>query len=435
MNMSEWLCAYLNQLDRHPKLKETFHACFLSTIKTTTKTLSDQTTFIFTGDIPAMWLRDSSVQVSHYVRFAKDDIEIKNFIRELIRRQFLYILDDPYANAFLENKDMISEHHDDITTMRPGVWERKYEIDSLCYPLWLLEQYLDVTDDRSMLDDLFTDACQTIVDLWITEQHHEHSPYTFDRLSPYAPWDTLSNQGKGSLVGYTGMSWSGFRPSDDACTYHYNIPANLFIVRTLRFLIHVYGTHQFDHDLLQKMMTLKQEIEEGIARYGWIDHPSYGKIYAYEVDGLGNYLLMDDPNVPSLLSLPYLDIIDKQDVIYQNTRKFILSPENPYYVIGKYAKGISSQHTPKGYIWPMALAIQGLTADTLEEAFSMIEMLLAIDDHTHQMHESVDVDDPSKYTRPWFAWANTLFAVLVMSLDDHELGKLIDYLNQGKPHP
>lgn len=395
------------------KQKKMFSNCFLSTLNTTTTMTDDNTTFIFTGDIPAMWLRDSSAQVRHYIPFAKADPYLQRAIEGLIRRQVNYIHIDPYANAFNEEPDN-SGFSDDVTLQNPWVWERKYEIDSLCYPISLAWQYWKETEISSIFDENFRKAVDLILDLWSTEQNHPtQSKYSFMRSN--APEsDTLTNGGKGSPVKETGLTWSGFRPSDDACRYGYLIPSNMFAVVVLRYIGNICESIWKDESLYQKAKHLEETIDAAIHKYGIIKHPEYGSIYAYEVDGFGNYILMDDANVPSLLSIPYLGYTTCDDPIYQNTRRFILSKDNPFFYTGTYAKGIGSPHTPDGNIWPIGLAMQGLTASSADEMDQMIGLLVSTDGNTGAIHESFHPDNPDTFTRSWFAWADSLFAELII---------------------
>lgn len=400
------------ELAHHPKLLDMFKNCFPNTLETTTKILEDGTAFVFTGDIPAMWLRDSSAQVRHYLPYAAEDEELQRIIEGLLLRQIQYIGLDPYANAFNEEANG-KKWDEDLTEQGPWVWERKYEIDSLCYPIQLSYLYWKATGRTTVFGDEYKEAAATIIALWKTEQRHfEQSPYRFARLTG-PKTDTLRNNRMGMPVNYTGMTWSGFRPSDDACTFGYLIPANMFAVVALRYIEEIANEVYSDNEMAASAAALAEEIDDGIQTYGIYRHPEFGPIYAYETDGFGNYNLMDDANVPSLLSIPYLGYRDKDDPIYRNTRRFILSAGNPYYYEGQYARGIGSPHTPHRYIWPIALSMQGLTSADHGEMRDMIRTLIETDGDTKFMHEGFHVDDPAKFTRPWFAWANSLFAELV----------------------
>ena len=396
------------------KLSKMFLNCFMNTLETTVERLDDGSTYVITGDIPAMWLRDSTGQVKHYLKFANEFDEIKKLIMGLIKRQAMYINIDPYANAF--NKEPNNKGHvHDITKRNPWIWERKYEIDSLCYPIHLAYLFWKETGITQHFDDDFKKAAKTILALWKNEQKHETSDYRFKRLL-CSETDTLQNNGKGLPVNYTGMTWSGFRPSDDRCKYGYLIPSNMFAVVALRYIKEIASEIYKDVNLQNEADVLRQQIDDGIKKYGIVEHPKYGKIYAYEVDGFGNYILMDDANVPSLLSIPYIGYSENDDPIYINTRKFILSKDNPYYYEGRYAKGVGSPHTPKGFIWPMSLIIQALTSNIDKDVQDIIKVLLNTDAGTNYMHESFDPNNPKKYTRYWFAWANSLFAELILKV-------------------
>src|SRR5699024_2848913 len=354
------------------KIQSLFDNCYSNTYETTIRPQEDGTTFVITGDIPAMWLRDSAAQVRPYLILAEHDEYMADMIEGVIRKQFGYIIHDPYANAFNE-KPSGDRYHDDQTEMTPLLWERKYEIDSLCYPIQLAYLFWKSTGKTAHFDEAFKEAVVKIIDTWKIEQNHEtDSNYTFVR-DDCRPQDTLSHEGKGAPVGYTGMTWSGFRPSDDACVYGYLVPANMFAVVVLNQLAEIARDVLDDEALAKTATDLAAEIDQGIQKYGKVEHPEFGTIYAYETDGLGNHNLMDDANVPSLLAAPYLGYCDINDPVYQNTRKFLLSKNNPYYFEGSVAKGIGSPHTPEQYIWHIALAIQGMTAATMEEKQTILE--------------------------------------------------------------
>ncbi len=397
------------------KLSDMYVKCFRSTWDTTLQR-SGGTVFLVTGDIPAMWLRDSSAQVYHYVPHAGKYPEVREAILGLMRRQFQYIALDPYANAFNREANYHRYRLDDTSwteEARPWVWERKYEVDSLCYPIRLAYAFWRQTEDTSWCDDAFRRAALKILDVWETEQRHgEQSPYYFSRSRCRAS-DTLSHEGHGAPVAYTGMTWSGFRPSDDACVYGYLIPANFFAARSLQQLGEMADALLKDPALSNRIHTLRDQILKGLQQYATVEHPVFGPVYAYETDGLGHFLFMDDANVPSLLSLPYLGCVSADDPVYLNTRRMLLSPENPYYYAGTSAQGIGSPHTPPDYIWPISLCIQGLTAVDGDEIRALIHMLENMDAGTLLMHEGVHKDDPAQFTRAWFAWANSIFSEFV----------------------
>ena len=404
-----------------PGLRKVFHDCFLNTLETTVQAQPGDT-FVITGDIHAMWLRDSTAQVLHYLRFA-DAEPVAELVEGLIARQAKCVLIDPYANAYnREPSDF--KPFDDRPRASDWVWERKYEIDSLCYPVWLAWRFHEKTGRTGFLTAQFAEMLRTIVDVFRTEQNHAQSDYRFQR-SNCPPSDTLSHEGCGEPVAVTGMTWSGFRPSDDACMYGYLVPSNLFAAQELTHLAK-FARMLKDEELAADAEKLSAEIREGVEKFGHVQHPVFGDIYAYETDGLGHYNLMDDANVPSLLALPYLGVCAKDDPAYLRTRAFVLSRENPYYYEGALAKGVGSPHTPDGYIWPIALCVQAMTTDDNAEVARLLDTLM----HTHAgcecMHESFDPDAPEKFTREWFAWANSMFGELIFRL--HEENRLDDVL-------
>lgn len=402
-------------------LGDLLQQAYPNTLKTTTQLLDDGTTFVFTGDIPAMWLRDSSAQVRPYIRFANDDPDIRRMLRGLIQRQAMYLLIDPYANAFNPQPNG-QGHQDDNTDMDPWLWERKFELDSLCYPIQLCQDYWAATGDSSIFTADLKRAFKRILSVMEVEQCHDTaSPYSFERDNCYLPTDTLPFSGRGTRTNFTGMVWSGFRPSDDACTFGYLIPANMFAVVVLGHLA-TFGRDIYeDNNLAARAERLRDDIERGIQTYGIVNHPRYGRMYVYETDGFGNCNLMDDANVPSLLSIPYLGYRPAADPIYQNTRAFVLSRDNPYYFEGRCAKGVGSPHTPRGYIWHIGLIMQALTSTDTGEQAALLDMIAATTADTNFMHESFNPDDPSQFTRPWFAWANSLFGELVFRWAEKEL--------------
>ncbi len=405
---------YCEKIEKYsPKLAELYRNCYPNTIETATEFMPDGSVFVLTGDIPAMWLRDSTAEVSHYIPLAAENEEIGNLIKGVIKRQRMYIETEPYANAFKKKPNRHREF-DDYPLNNPIVWERKYEIDSLCYPIRLTYLYWKATGDKSVLGEDFVKSAKITVDLWRTEQHHfEKSPYRFTRKK--APEkDTLGNNGMGNPVEYTGMTWSGFRPSDDSCRYGYLVASNMFASVVLGYLAEMLeAEHKDETELISECKALKADIEAGINKFAVIETENHGKIYACEVNGKGDYFLFDDANVPSLLSAPYLGFCDCEDEIYRNTRSFILSKDNPYYYEGKFAKGVGSPHTPEGYIWHIALSMQGLTSNSPDEIREILHMLETTDGGKGYMHEGFDANNPKKFTRSWFSWSCSLFAELV----------------------
>ena len=419
MNIPESLIAHADTLEAYyqehfPELAPLVRRCFLNTIETTV-TEDEDGYFVITGDIPAMWLRDSASQVGLYTRFAGDDPGLQKILEGVIARQAEFILRDPYANAFTASTSDPSAGYEDDTLMVPGVWERKYEVDSLTAPVILSYKYWKAAGKTGFFDERWKQAAYAIIKVYRTEQDHSSSDYRFSRTN-CPETDTLPNGGAGNPVVHTGMTWSGFRPSDDRCIYGYLIPSNMAAVVALRELGEIAGEVYKDAALKTEALALAGQIEEGIERYGIVQHPVYGRIYAYETDGAGNTVLMDDANVPSLLAIPYIGYRTGDDEVTRNTRRFVLSSDNPYYNSGQYARGIGSPHTPEGYVWHIALIMQAMTSTDRGEIMSILHMLAETHANTCFMHESFDPDRPGEYTRSWFAWANTLFAELMQNL-------------------
>lgn len=420
MKIPEILIEYADKLEKkiqavYPTLAPLAKKCYLNTIETTVKKCDNGDYFVITGDIPALWLRDSSAQLRPYAIHCRESEELREIFRGVIRRHAFYVNLDPYSNAFNEVSHD-EAHTDDTDFSSPYIWERKYEVDSLCASVYLVADYFDVTEDRSIFTESLHCMFRNIVDTFIKEQNHNTNSGYYFRRTDCAETDTMPCNGKGNPTAYTGMTWSGFRPSDDRCLYNYLIPANMMAVVAMKKTAELLLTAYNDKEYADKCRILADEIKDGIEKYGTYMHPVYGKIYAYETDGLGNYRLMDDANSPSLLSAPYLGFCDVNDPVYQNTRSFILSESNPFYFTGKAAKGIGSPHTGENMIWHISLIMQILTSTSEQEKQECLKMLSETHAGTYFMHESFNKDDASDFTRTWFAWANSLFAQMLGTL-------------------
>ena len=421
------------KLISNAKLSWMFANCFPNTLDTTVHySKSDNgkpDTFVYTGDIHAMWLRDSGAQVWPYVQLANSDPELKSMLEGVIRRQFKCINIDPYANAF--NNGAIPDGHwmSDKTDMKPELHERKWEIDSLCYPLRLAYHYWKVTGDASIFDDAWINAIKNILITFKDQQRkNDRGQYKFQRVTERA-LDTLCNDGLGAPVNPVGFIASSFRPSDDATTFQFLVPSNFFAVSSLKKAAEILKDVNNNNELSNECTQLANEVENALKKYAVYNHPKYGKIYAFEVDGFGNQMLMDDANVPSLLAMPYLGDVDLNDQIYKNTRKFVWSNENPYFFKGNAGEGIGGPHVGYDMIWPMSIMMRAFTSKDDTEIKQCIKMLMDTDAGTGFIHESFNKDDASKFTRAWFAWQNTLFGELILKLIDE--GKL-DLLNSIK---
>jgi hypothetical protein len=389
-----------------------FGNCFPNTLDTTVyfnKKDGRPDTYVITGDIDAMWLRDSTAQVWPYLSFMKDDRFLQELIAGVINRQAFCILKDPYANAFYSDESKAGEWKSDHTKMRPGVHERKWEIDSLCYPIRLAYHYWKTTGDITPFNNEWKQSISSVLNTFKDQQRKtDDGGYHFQRTTSNAT-DTQPMGGYGYPVKPVGLICSAFRPSDDATLYSFLIPSNFFAVVSLKEAAAMVKQIHHDAMLANELLLLSKEVEEALQKYAVTVHPKYGKVYAYEVNGYGGINLMDDANVPSLLSLPYLNAVKNTDPVYVNTRRMLLSEDNPFYYKGKVAAGIGGPHVGKDMVWPISIIVQGLTSSSDQEIRKCIQTLKTTHAGKGFMHESFHKDDPAKFTRSWFAWANTIF--------------------------
>lgn len=408
----------IKSLLKNPYLAWMFENCFPNTLDTTVhfRELNGKPdTFVYTGDIHAMWLRDSGAQVWPYVQLANEDPKLKEMLEGVIRRQFLCINIDPYANAFNDGP-VGGDWQSDMTDMKKELHERKWEIDSLCYPIRLAYHYWQVTGDASIFDEVWMEAIGNVLKTFREQQRKEGvGPYKFQRRTERA-LDTLNNNGNGAPVKPVGLIVSSFRPSDDATTLQFLVPSNFFAVTSLRKAAEILVQVNKNDALANECKALADEVETALKKYATYNHPKFGTIYAFEVDGFGNHLLMDDANVPSLLAMPYLGDVDVNDPIYQNTRRFVWSDSNPYFFKGTAGEGIGGPHVAYDMVWPMSIMMKAFTSQDDNEIKECVRMLMNTDAGTGFMHESFHKDNPKNFTRAWFAWQNTLFGELIIKL-------------------
>src|SRR5579871_473947 len=416
-----------------------FENCFPNTLDTTVDfeiINGKPDTYVITGDIDAMWLRDSSAQVYPYLSLIKEDKNLKQLIEGVIRRQTKCILKDPYANAFYKDENKISEWKaTDVTDMKAGIHERKWEIDSLCYPIRLAYGYWKETGDTSPFDKDWMEAMRLVVKTFKEQQRKDgYGPYTFQRKTDWAT-DGVPMGGYGYPTKKVGLIHSMFRPSDDATIFPFLIPSNLFAFYALQQLSTIINEIK-NEQLFNECLALMDELLGALISHAVVNHPKFGKVFGYETDGFGNHTFMDDANVPSLLSLPYLEmpgqafelsVLNKEKsgfAIYQNTRKMVLSDSNPFFFKGKAGEGIGGPHAGINMIWPLSITMRGLTSHDDKEIKFCLDMLQKSHAQTGFMHESFDKDDASKFTRKWFAWSNTLFGEFVLKVYKGKRGLL-----------
>jgi len=401
-----------------PELGWLFENCFPNTLDTTVKFKmvdGKPDTFVITGDIDAMWLRDSTAQVWPYLPLTKNDTALKQLIAGVINRQVKCIQIDSYANAFNDGPGH-SEWMTDLTDMKPELHERKWEIDSLCYPVRLSYGYWKTTGDSSIFDEKWVAAMKKIYTTFIEQQRKDgNGPYKFGRVTAWA-LDTVPGGGYGNPIKPVGLICSMFRPSDDATTFPFLVPSNYFAVVSLKQLSEIFTVIIKDVVFANKCKQLATEVENALKKYAITNHLNFGPMLAYEVDGFGNQLFMDDANVPSLLALPYLGAFKSNDPLYLNTRKFTLSDSNPYFFKGKVAQGVGGPHSGMDMIWPLSFTMKALTSTSDSEIKDCIRILRATHAGTGFMHESFFKDDANKFTRKWFAWSNTLFGEMILKV-------------------
>ncbi len=411
---------------KNEELAWMFENCFPNTLDTTVNYKIENgkpDTFVITGDIHAMWLRDSSAQVWPYLPLCENDDKLKSLIAGVINRQAQCILMDPYANAF-NNGPTGGHWQQDLTDMKPELHERKWEIDSLCYHIRLAYGYWKQTGDTACFDKDWQNAIKAIYNTFKEQQRKDgKGPYHFQRETTVQT-DTVANSGYGNPIKPVGLICSIFRPSDDATIYPFLIPSNLFAVLSLRQAAEIFTKVIGDDGFAGKLHILAEEVSDAVKQYANAEHLDYDQILAYEVDGFGNELYMDEANVPNLVSLPYLGCLDKDDEVYQNTRKFVFSEDNPYFWKGKFAEGVGGPHIGFDMVWPMSIIMRALTSTDDKEIVDCVRRLVSTHAGTGFMHESFHKDDPANFTRHWFAWANALFGELILKLYHEKPGIL-----------
>lgn len=350
---------------------------------------ADGTTYVQTGDIPAMWLRDSAAQTIPYLRFQRFYPRLRLRFAGVLERDARSMVIDPYTNAFT------SSYH---------VWERKWEIDSLADVVGLAWMYWSYNHDRSAFTRSLHDALRTVVTTYGCEQQHETcSHYNY-------PYRTQTHY---NYAGKTGLIWSAFRPSDDAVIYRYNIPQQMSAVVALSQLAILAREGYKDFALARQAAVVAAGVQRGIAQYGRYYDFKAGWTYVYETDGEGNVLRMDDANIPDLLAIPFMGYASSRNANYLSTRRYVLSAANPYYYQGRYASGLGSPHTPSGWVWPLAIITRGLTATSSAETAEAITTLAQTDSNDYLIHESFDPNAYWHFTRAEFGWANAFYAELI----------------------
>ncbi|KAK8060793.1 hypothetical protein PG996_010723 [Apiospora saccharicola] len=387
--------------------------------------------FIITGDIIAEWLRDSTNQLSPYQPLAKKDPAVYQLILGAINTQSEFVIESPYCNAFQPPpiSGLPVSHNGQDDNVHPAyepsaVFECKYELDSLAHFLALSNDFNDHTDSREHLTTRWFLALETV--FTVLEQQskptfdpetgrYERNEYTFSRNTNQGT-ETLNLNGVGNpLNNGTGLVRSAFRPSDDATTLGFFIPANAMMAVELKRAANILKAAG-ESTWALRAEKWSSTIADGVWEHGVVHHKKFGDVFAYEVDGYGSALFMDDANYPSLLALPLMGFLKRDDPVYQNTRKMLLSKEsNPYYLAGREFHGIGGPHIGLSNAWPMSLLVQAQTSDNDAEIQECLGLVLKAS-KLGLIHESVDVNSVSSYTRSWFAWANGVFAETILDI-------------------
>jgi meiotically up-regulated gene 157 (Mug157) protein len=394
----------------------------------------EELSFVITGDIEAMWLRDSANQLQSYtsvLRASKEKGSLASLFRGAINLQARYILGDPFCNAFQApvesgifrrssaNSDTIAPPYDYM-----AVFSCQWELDSVASFLQLSADYARMTGDIAFFGKhSWVAAVQKVLEItqsmtvgsYDDAGNWQHTPYTY--CAPYG--GTPINECNGSPHrGGLGLVRSFQRPSDDSCIYQYLIPSNMMYSVALAAAAPIMAAVQPPTaNLTSWMQAMSASIRAGIEAHAVLPDAKYGPIYAYEIDGYGSAISMDDPNLPSLLSAPFLNYTSRHSPVYAATRARILSRDNPYYAWGPVISGVGSMHTLPGRAWPMANIMAILTSEDDEEIARHLQWVLQSTDGYGLVHESVHAHSAGVWSRQWFSWANGLFGQAVLDLE------------------
>ena len=372
--------------------------------------------FIVTGDINAEWLRDSTNQLAQYQVLAKKDRTIYDLILGAINTQAEFVTSSPYCNSFQPPPPsyLSPSNNGQGDIVHPAyepafVFECKYELDSLAHFLSLSSQFYNHTGSTDFLTKRWFTAIETINTI-LDEQSRgtfdsktgsfAKNEYTFQRDTNVGT-ETLNLAGVGNpMNSQTGLIRSAFRPSDDATILPFFIPGNAMMsveLKRVGKMLLKEGHTEVGEDLQARGET----IERGIIEHGVVHHKKFGDVYAFEVDGYGSSIIMDDANLPSLLALPLLGFVDANDEVYRNTRKMILEKGgNPYFLTGRSFSGIGGPHIGPNHAWPMSLLVQVMTSNSdkeIQDTLALVKKSCALG----LIHESVNVNSVRDYTREW----------------------------------
>ncbi|CZT00058.1 related to Meiotically up-regulated gene 157 protein [Rhynchosporium agropyri] len=396
----------------------------------------EELTFLITGDINATWLRDSANQMQSYLSLLRADSSydsLASLYRGVINLQARYINQAPHCNSFqppVESGLTPTQNQPKPDTFTPPasdriVFECKYELDSLAAFLEISTNYYEATKDMQFfrsfqwvaaVNTIMATTQAMLVGTYEADGAVRQSPYTWMRETTRAT-ETLANSGRGNPVrDGTGLVRSAFRPSDDSTIYQLFIPANMMISRYLDSASTIMAGIGNQRNLSNRMHNFAGSIRDAITKHGIVYDPVYGQVYAFEVDGYGSANRMDDANIPSLLSAPFIGYLNVSDPVYQNTRKYVLSKDNPYFMRGPAINAIGGPHVGFGQAWPMASIIRIFTSNDTSEIETSLKEIVSSTDGLGLIHESIDSFNASTWTRQWFSWANGLFGQCLLDL-------------------
>ncbi|CAL3963866.1 unnamed protein product [Diplocarpon coronariae] len=452
------------------------------------KITDEELTYVITGDIDAMWLRDSASQILVYLPLleaSEDKDSLASLWRGLINIHARYIVISPYCHSFQPppesgvqptHNGAYSQNHPDPPYDPLKVFDCKWELDSLASFLQISVAYYERTKDIDFfqkyswipaVEAAVLAAAAMKLGTYAKDGKVEKSAWTFTGWTNRGT-ETLSNDGLGNPTKENGMIRTAFRPSDDACIYQLLVPANMMWAKYLEdgSLIMEQLKGENAKDITNKMRDQAFGIRQGIDRDAIVHHRDFGDIFAYEIDGYGGANLMDDANVPSLLAIPLWNYSESAfklpppphgekaknyAEIYANTRRFVLSDNNPYFMKGPVISAIGGPHVGPGRAWPMAAIIRAITSystlgslaaggldkvsqkDIEDEVKQQIGMVLNSTAGTGVVHESVDTFNQNKWSRAWFGWANGLLGELLIKVaeEDEKSGKNTGLLSQS----
>jgi len=445
---------------RDPDLSRLFTNSYPNTLDTAIKwrglangSSDEELTFIITGDINAMWLRDAANQMQSYLPLLQASTapdSLASLYRGVINLQARYILVDPYCNSFQpppESAIAPEAGSGSGDTVKPkynnaSVFECKYELDSLAAFLEISTNYFDATADVGFfakyswvkaVQSILQVAADMMIPTYTANGSVESLSYSFTRMTTRAS-ETTENDGLGNpFSNATGLIRSFFRPSDDATIFQGFIPANMMFARYLASAATIMSRIGGQDALAQQMNTLASNLRTAISTHGIVNTQAFGEVYAYEVDGYLSQLIMDDANIPSLLAAPFFGYLNTSDPVYQNTRKLLLSPANSYYMRGPVISAIGGPHNGPGYAWPMASIVRMLTSSDDAEISQQLREIVSSTDGLGLIHESINSFNASDWTRQWFSWANGLFGQAILDLADRKPELLQQSFQDAQP--